>query len=203
MPRFTPITQDALAERIARQLRESGGQLVAVDGADAAHPLAFARLAAGRLRADGRPAELVSVHDYVRPASLRMEFGRDETAYRTGWFDYPALRREVLDPLRTDGRWLPALWDEAADRSARALRRRASPGTVLFVAGPMLLGRDLPFDLTVRLDLSPAALARHTAETDAWTVPALLAHDREHPEPPDYFLRWDHPDRPALRTEAG
>lgn len=200
MPRFAPITQDALAETVARRLRESGVQLVAVDGADAARPLDFARLAAGRLHADGRPAELVSLHDFVRPASLRMEFGRDETAYRTGWFDYPALRREVLDPLRTDGQWLPALWEEKTDRSARAVRRRAHPGTVLFVAGPMLLGRDLPFDLTVQLDLSPAALTRHTPAPSAWTVPALLAHAREHPGSPDYFVRWDHPDRPALRT---
>ncbi|NKY60880.1 hypothetical protein [Nocardia flavorosea] len=202
MPRFTPITQDALAERVARRLRDSGGQLVAVDGADAAHPLVFARLAAGRLRAEGGTAETVSLHDFVRPASLRMEFGRDEIAYRTGWFDYPALRREVLDLLRTEGQWLPALWDEAADRSARAVRRRARPGTVVFVAGPMLLGRGLPFDLTVRLDLSPAALTRSTPAADAWTVPALLAHDREHPEAPDYFVRWDHPDRPALRTSS-
>ncbi|WP_280423187.1 hypothetical protein [Nocardia carnea] len=203
MPRFTPITQDALAETVAQRLRDSGGQLVAVDGADAAHPPTFARLVADRLRGDGRPAELVSLHDYVRPASLRMEFGRDETAYRTGWFDYPALLREVLEPLRTDGQWLPALWDEAADRSARAVRRRASPGTVLLVAGPMLLGRGLPFDLTLRLDLSPAALTRRTATSDTWTVPALLAHDREHTETPDYFVRWDHPDRPALRVDSG
>ncbi|MEU1980383.1 hypothetical protein [Nocardia sp. NPDC019395] len=201
MPRYTPITPDLLADTVARRLLDSGDrQLAAVDGADAAHPLEFARLAADRVRTGGRPAELVSLHDFVRPASLRMEFGRDESAYRTGWFDFAALRREVLDPLREQGRWLPALWDEAADRSARARTRRADPGTVLFVAGPMLLGRGLPFDLTVRLDLSASALARRTPAADAWTVPALLAHDRDRTEQPDFFLRWDHPERPALRT---
>lgn len=201
MPRFTPITQDALAELLTARLREiEGRRVVAVDGADAAEPLGFAHLIVERARADGRTAEAVSLHDFVRPASLRMEFGRDETTYRTGWFDYAALRREVLDSVRVNGRWLPALWDEAADRSARAEFRRAAPDTVLVVAGPMLLGRGLPFDLTVRLDLSAAALHRGTSAEDAWTVPALLAHDRAHAEPATFFVRWDHPDRPALRT---
>ncbi|MEU4315410.1 hypothetical protein [Nocardia sp. NPDC024068] len=201
MPRFTPITPDALVELLTERLRVlDGHRVVAVDGADAAHPLEFAHHAAGRVRDDGRPAEVISVHDFVRPASLRMEFGRDEISYRTGWFDYEALRREVLDPIHRTGTWLPALWDEAADRSARARPHTALPATVLFVAGPMLLGRGLSFDLTVRLDLGAAALARGTPGEDAWTVPALLAHDRHHNETPTYFIRWDHPDRPALHT---
>ncbi|MGW0178524.1 hypothetical protein [Nocardia sp. NPDC003345] len=203
MPRFTPITPDALAELLTERLRpRDGHRVVAVDGADAAAPLDFARRVARRVHADGRPADVVTMHDFVRPASLRMEFGRDEISYRTGWFDYPALRREVLDPFHRDGAWLPALWDETADRSARARPRTALPATVLFVAGPMLLGRALPFDLTVKLDLTPAALTRRTPREDAWTVPALLTHDRDHPEPPDYFVRWDHPHRPALRTDT-
>lgn len=204
MPRFTPTTPDALAELVTRDLRTLDGyRVVGVDGADAAHPLGFAARAAERVRADGRPAETVSLHHYVRPASLRMEFGRDETSYRTNWFDYSALRREVIDAVHHTGTWLPALWDEAADRSARARRRTALPGTALFVAGPMLLGRGLPFDRTIRLDLGAAALTRGTPDEEAWTVPALLAHDGEHGATADYFVRWDHPDRPALRTGAG
>ncbi|WP_327150622.1 hypothetical protein [Nocardia sp. NBC_01329] len=203
MPRFTPTTPDALADLVTRTLRTlDGHRVVGVDGADAARPWDFARRAADRVRADGRPAALVTLHDFVRPASLRMEFGRDEIAYRTGWFDYSALRREVLDPVHHAGIWLPALWDEAADRSARAQRRTALPATVLFVAGPMLLGRGLPFDLTVRLDLGAAALTRGTPDEEAWTLPGLHAHDREHSETPDHFVRWDHPDRPALRIDA-
>lgn len=203
MPRFTPITPDALAELPARRLRAlAGRRVVAVDGADAARPVDFALCAADRVRADGRPAEVVRLHDFVRPASVRLEFGRDETSYRTGWFDYAALRREVLAPLRSAGTWLPALWDETTDRSARARRRPALPETVLFVAGPMLLGRTLPFDLSVRLDLSPAALTRVTPDDEAWTIPALLAHACDSTETPTYFVRWDHPDRPALRVDA-
>ncbi|MEU2252177.1 hypothetical protein ABZ540_03250 [Nocardia xishanensis] len=200
MPQFVPITQDGLADLLVDRVSAlPGRRLIAVDGADAAQPAAFARLAAERLRGTGRSAEVLSLHDYVRPASLRMEFGReDEYSYRTAWFDYDAVRREVVGALREHGRWLPALWDEAADRSARAAVRAAPADLVLFLAGPMLLGRDLAFDLTVRLDLSEAALRRRTPRDEHWTIPALLRYDRENPEMPTFSARWDHPDRPAL-----
>ncbi|WP_428981500.1 hypothetical protein [Nocardia brasiliensis] len=197
--RFVPITQDALAGQVVERLRGLDGyRVVAVDGADAAEPVEFARRIAAALRDTGRPAEVVSLHDYVRPASLRMEYGSDELSYRTAWFDYDAVRREVIDALRADGRWLPALWDETTDRSARATIRTALPGTVLLVAGPMLLGRPLDFDLTVRLEMSEPALRRTTPPELHWTIPALRHHS-ETPTTPTFFARWDHPTRPALR----
>ncbi|WP_280395167.1 hypothetical protein [Nocardia brasiliensis] len=199
VPQFVPITQEALAAQVVDRLRELGGyRVVAVDGADAAAPVEFARRIADALRSTGRAAEVVSLHDYVRPASLRMEFGSDELSYRTAWFDYDALRREVIDALHADGRWLPALWDETTDRSARATIRTALPATVLLIAGPMLLGRSLPFDLTIRLDMSEPALRRTTPPDLHWTLPALRHHD-ESPTTPTFFTRWDHPTRPALR----
>ncbi|MET7769757.1 hypothetical protein [Nocardia sp. NPDC005366] len=206
MPNFVAITPDRLAESIAAAvLDRTGHTVIAVDGADAADPVAQARRFADALREVGRSAHVVALHDFIRPASLRLEFGRsDEMSYRTAWFDYSAVRREVLDALRDGDRWLPALWDEHDDRSARAAIRRAHPGTVLIVAGPMLLGRDLAFDLTVRLDMSEAALRRRTPEQERWTIEALLRHRREHPADADFSVRWDHPDRPALldRTDG-
>jgi hypothetical protein len=58
--------------------------------------------------------------------------------------------------------WLPALWDADRDRSVRADRVVAAPGTVLVVTGPYLLRWELAdaFDLVVHLDVSAAALAR-------------------------------------------
>ncbi|WP_069167460.1 hypothetical protein [Nocardia altamirensis] len=197
MPQFVPITQDALVERLIERIRPLPGyRVIGIDGADAARPTDFARRIADAVRDTGRPAEVVSLHDYVRPASLRMEFGADEISYRTSWFDYEALNREVIDALHTEGRWLPALWNEATDRSARAAIRTALPNTVLFVAGPMLLEHALPFDLTLRLDMSEPALRRTTPPTDHWTLPALL-HPQS-PTTPTFSARWDHPDRPAL-----
>lgn len=189
MPSFSPISTDALTALIAD--RTAGCRLVAVDGADAAEPLALADAVAERVRPQRR-CGVVSLHDFVRPASLRFEFGRtDELSYRTAWFDYAALQREVVEPMRAGGRFLPALWDERTDRSARAAVQEAD---VVIVAGPMLLGRGIDFDFSVHLHLSPAALQRRTPADQRWTIPALTE-----PDGPDVFVRWDHPDRPAVR----
>ncbi len=201
VPEFAALTPEALADRIAdRAFALPEPAVVAVDGADAADPVRFARTVADRAVGHGRTAAVIALHDFVRPASLRYEFGRtDELSYRTAWFDYSALNREVLQPLRTHHRYLPALWDERTDRSARATTRETPPNTVLLVAGPMLLGRNLPFDLTVSLRMSDAALHRTTSEADLFTVAALRTHEREHPDEPDFTVAWDHPTRPALR----
>ncbi|MGK8523148.1 hypothetical protein ACRS6B_17025 [Nocardia asteroides] len=203
MPRFLPISRDGLVERVIEPVLTVRSHLViAVDGADAADPVAIAHRIVEALRGAGRSADVVSLHDYVRPASLRMEFGRtDETSYRTAWFDYAAVRREVVNALRAHGRWLPALWDEAADRSARAAIRTAPPATTILLAGPMLAGRRLEADSSLRLDLSEATLRRTTPPDAQWTIPALLRHDAENPYTPDFFVRWDHPERPALRMD--
>lgn len=203
MPHFAPISPSGLVTLVTdRVLERNGPVLIAIDGADAARPTELADRIAAALRATGRAADVVALRDYVRPAALRMEFGRaDEMSYRTLWFDYDAIRREVIDAVRDSGRWLPALWDAQRDRSARAALRTAAPDAVLLVAGPMLLGRGLNFDLTVRLDMSAAALRRTTPAADQWTINALLRHSDEHPEVPTLFLRWDHPDRAALALD--
>ncbi|MEV0246398.1 hypothetical protein AB0H76_07420 [Nocardia sp. NPDC050712] len=202
MPEFTAITPTGLADLIAaRAAALPGAAVLAIDGADAADPVALAGQVADRLRTGGRPAEVIALHDFVRPASLRLEYDRaDEFTYRTAWFDYEALNREVLVALRQHGQWLPALWDERTDRSARARIRPAAPDTVLLVAGPMLLGRALDFDLTVSLRMSAGALRRRTAPADLFTVEALGAHQDAHAAEPDILVAWDHPDRPAVRA---
>ncbi|WP_067673746.1 hypothetical protein [Nocardia miyunensis] len=199
MPSFSPVTVDALVETVRdRALMLPGRAIVAVDGADAADPLGFAETIAERIRTRGRACATVSLHDYVRPASLRLEFGRDEMSYRTAWFDYAGLNREVLQALREHGRWLPALWNESIDRSARAATISATPDTILLVAGPMLLDRGLTFDLSVELRLSEGALRR--ADVEPFIVAALLRHRRDARQEPDILVAWDHRDRPALHA---
>lgn len=198
MPSFTPVGPAALAVTIAERAAEQGPWVcVAISAADAAAPLALAEDVAARLRVAGRAADIVSLHDFVRPASLRLERGHsDPDSYRWDWFDYDALDREVVRALHDQQRWLPRMWDETRDRSARAQRIDAPQGQVLVVAGPMLHGRGLVFDLTVHLAMSRAALKRRTSDTDRWTVDPLLEHDAT--AEADIVVRYDHPDRPAM-----
>ena len=198
---FTPVAPDDLTRLVAdRIVQLEGRAIVLVDGADAAEPLAFAERIADTLRATGRECGVVSLHDYVHPASLRLEYGHtDEMSYRTIWFDVDAVRREVVDSFRADGRWLPALWDERRDRSARRTVVTSGPEATLIVAGPMLLGQDLHSDVSVRLHLTSGALQRKTPTEEQWTLAAIAEYERDSATEPDITVRWDHPDRPAMR----
>lgn len=205
MSTFIPSTQQALAEQVAT-LCESHPSVtvVAVDGADCAKPVEFAAIIAGAAESVNRPSSVLSLHDYVRPASLRLESGHaDPLSYRTMWFDYDTLDREVVTSARTRGTWLPKLWDETSDRSARSARQPVHERHVIIVAGPMLLGRGLEFDVTIRLEMSEPALRRQTTPNDLWTVDAIVEHQSTVTEQVDLEVRYDHPERPALRTHLG
>ena len=127
------------------------------------------------LVAAGRPPVRVSGADFQRPAGERYQWGREDVeAFRDRWLDTGALRREVLD--RTDS-VLPALWDAARDRSARAVRVPVPPHGVVLVDGLFLLGLGLPADLVVHVSLSPAALLRRGVPE--WQLPAFASYDEE------------------------
>ncbi|GAC68838.1 hypothetical protein [Gordonia soli] len=196
---YAPVTPIGLTNRCADACVGLGGPVVvAVDGPDAAHPATLAGEVADVLRSRGRAADVVRVADFIRPASVRMEYGAtDPDTYLDGWFDYPAIDREVVSALRRDGRWLPRLWDAVADRSFRDRRRQADADQVVLVAGPMLLGRGLGFEVTVRLQMSEAALRRRTPDDQQWTIAPLLTQALGAPTA-DIEVRYEHPDRPAI-----
>ncbi len=204
MPTYRPITPAALVDACAAAFASRGGQLVGgIDGAAAADPGGLADQVAESLRTIGRPAAVVRVSDYIRPASVRMEYGRtDADSYRRQWFDYDALDREVIASLRRSGTWLPRLWDERADRSPRDPSRTAAPDQVIIVAGPMLLGRGLPLAPTIRLVMSEAALRRSTPDDETWTVGAIIEHADATGAESDLTVRYEHPERPAIETDA-
>ncbi|MBC3843133.1 uridine kinase [Streptacidiphilus sp. 4-A2] len=203
-----PLSFEALAdtvtERATRLAAPGGGRLrLAVDGAPAAGPAALADAVAERLRLLGRPTQRISADDFLRPASLRLEYGHhDADAFYDDWLDSNALFREVFDPLEPGGSGavLPALRDARSDRSVRSAPVPLPSGGVLILDGSLLLGRWFPLDLTVHLHLSPAALARRTPADQQWTLPAFDRYTAEArpTEVADLVVRADDPRRPAL-----
>ena len=204
--RVRPISSDLLVEELADHL---AGQhpdrrlRVAVDGAPAAAPERLADALVDPLRVRGRPAVRVDAGDFLRPASVRLESGRtNPDAFYTGWLDENALLREVLDPAGPggSGRVVTRLWDARTDRATREPYSQLPPGAVVVVSGPLLLGAGLPFDVTVHLSLSAAALDRRTEPADRWTLPAYQRYgDEVNPASfADVVVRVDDPRRPAL-----
>ncbi|MFD5084538.1 uridine kinase [Kitasatospora sp. NPDC058406] len=206
--KIRPISFDRLVELLAERIAAAPGadgrrQRVAVDGAAAARPGALADALVEPLRLRGRPALRVSAADFLRPASVRLEYGKqDADAFHDLWLDDGALAREVLDPLEPGGtgRVLPSLRDPSTDRSTRAPYVTLPPGGVLLLDGALLLGRWLPLELTVHLSLSPAALGRRTPPEERWTLPAFARYEAETvpTEAADLTVRVDDPRHPAL-----
>jgi hypothetical protein len=201
-----PALVDDLADRLAS--RESDSRVrVAIDGADAADPARLADALVDPLRVRGRPAVRIDTRDFLRPASLRLEFGRiNPDSFYAGWFDEAGLIREVLVPAAPDGsgRILPRLWDAGVDRAAREPYTELPSNAIVLVSGPLLLGSGLPFDFTVHLEVSAAALARRTGADQQWTLPAYRRYSAEvAPQTfADLVIRLDDPRRPAVVEPA-
>jgi hypothetical protein len=208
--RIRPVSFEILVEELAAQLlsREPDSYLrVGIDGPPAAAPERLADALVGPLRAGGRPAIRINTADFLRPASLRLEFGRrNPDTFYAGWFDESGLAREVLDPAGPggSGRVLTRLWNAETDRAAREPYRDLPPGAVLLVSGPLLLGGGLTFDVAVHLEVSAAALARRTGPDEVWTLPAYARYAEEVAPASfaDVVVRLDDPRRPALVVEG-
>lgn len=209
--RAEPITPKLLADRIVDLVLAQPADdrvRVAVDGAPGASGESLASDVAAMLPALGRPVLRIAAGDFLRPASLRFEFGReDPDVFHDEWLDVKALHREVFDPLASGGSGLvlPKLWEPRTDRSARADYVPLPPGGVLLVEGSLLLGRGLPFDVAVHLWLSPAALIRRTPSELAWTLPAYARYESE-ADPSrtaNLTARMDDPRHPALLYAEG
>jgi hypothetical protein len=206
--RLQAITWDRLADALAERILDlapadgSPWPRVALDGAPAGRPGELATRVADALRTRGRSSLVVAAHDFLRPASLRLEYGhQDPESYYSGWLDTGALWREVFGPLETGGtgRVLPDLWDPVTDRATRSPYVELPPGGVLLLHGPLLLHHWFPFDLTVHIGLSPGALRRRTPEAEHWTLPAFARYDDE-TDPAagaDVVVRADDPRHPA------
>jgi hypothetical protein len=216
-PAVRPLTPAALAAELARAASDAvdarGGVPVrlGVDGPVEADAGRLADDLAAALRDLAVPVGRVRARDFLRPRSLRLEWGRDDAdAFLDGWYDEAALCREVLDPLAAAGQdrattWLPRLRDPVTDRSYRAQPQPAPSGLVLVLDGRFLGRQPLRsrLDLLVLLDVSPSAQARRVPPDEAPRVLPAWARYLAETDPAasaDVVVRHDHPDRPALVT---
>ena len=203
--RVRPVSFSVLVDQLADRIADLGSSRlrVLIDAAPAARPADLADALVDPLRLRGRSVLRVSAKDFLRPASLRFERGRaDPDSYFDDWLDLGGLAREVLDPAGPDGTGsvLPSLWNADTDRASRASYVDVPEHGVVLLDGALLLGRWLPFELTVHLDLSPAALRRRTPADEHWTLPAFDRY-RTEVEPAtaaDVVVRVDDPNHPAI-----
>lgn len=202
---ITPVTPARLVDEVVELVDAHPGRVrLALDGPPPTQPLALAGRVADALRTRGRMAVVVSAGDFLRPASVRLEFGReDPDEFLDGWLDAGGLRREVLDPAAPSGsgRVLPRLWDADADRAHRDTYVELPADGVVLLAGALLLGRGLPLDLAVHLRMTNAALSRTLPGDEQWTLRAYAryAEERTPEAQADLVVLSDHPARPALR----
>ncbi len=202
----TPVSPDLLPDLLAETVVacEPGRPVrTAIDGADSAQVVDLAAQVAERLRVAGRAPTMIDTRLFLRPASLRLERGRtDPDAYYDDWLDVAALRREVLDPAGPGGsrQILESLRDPERDRATRAPYREIPTDAVVLVSGSFLLGRGLPFDLTVHIRQSAGALRRRIDPELRWTLPAFDRYESEvaPARTADIVVLADDPRHPAL-----
>jgi hypothetical protein len=203
-----PISPPALVDELVARLVVRPGRVRAlVDGAPPSGPYRLAEALIEPLRVAGRPALHVAAGDFLRPASVRLERGRnDADELLDGWLDVGGLIREVLGPAASDGsgRVLPRLWNAEVDRAYRDERVTLPDNAVVVVSGSLLLGLGLPGELTVHLRMSAAALARRTPDELGWTLPAYERYAAErNPGAADVLVLADDPEHPALVEADG
>jgi len=202
--RFTPATPERLVESLARWIDDRSPErgVVGFDGPEEIGTAALADSVAARLIAVGRPAVRVSTRWWWRPASLRLEFGREEidTLLR-GWVDSAALGREVIAPLAASATHIVSrLRDPATDRSLKEQFEAVPSNAVVLLDGPFLAALELDIDALVHLRVSRAALARRLPPQRQWWIPGFDRYGTEYrpDDRADVVVSYDHPSAPAM-----
>jgi uridine kinase len=169
----------ALLGAVVAELRERfprGRVRVAVDGPTAAGKTTFADELALAFAAAGRNPEVhrASVDDFLRSRADRYARGRDSAEGR--WldsYDYPLLRRVLLDPFAMGGSTGFELraFDKDADRPFTATWTTAGPDAVLTVDGSFLNRPELRplWDAVIWLDADPDERERRVDARDGLT----------------------------------
>jgi len=168
-------------DRVLQQVaaRVAGARRIAVDGVDGAGKSTLADELACVLRAQGRSVLRASVDGFHRPRDERYRPGRHspEGFYQDS-FDYPSLRRVLLDPLGPDGsgRCTVSIHDVVTDTALLQSTVVVDPAAVLVLDGIFLSRPELAgcFEATVFVQASWSA-----------TYTRMAVRDRCPPDPDD------------------
>ncbi|CAJ62317.1 MULTISPECIES: uridine kinase [Frankia] len=144
---------------------------VAIDGPDAAGKTTLADELADAVTRRGRPVVRAGVDGFHQPTHVRRRRGSmSAEGYFLDAFDYPALRRLLLDPLGPTGdrRYRDACFDHRGDTPLDRPVQRAADDAVLVVDGVFLLRAQLRdcWDLGLFLQISPAESLRRALRRD-------------------------------------
>ena len=148
---------EQLAESIAA-VRLDHPTRVAIDGVDGSGKTTLADELVEPIRRAGREVIRASVDGFHHPRAVRYTRGPDSPeGYFIDSFDYATLKRELLDPLGSEGdaSFRTAAFDYRVDRAVESPRRVAARNAVLLFDGVFLLRPELQasWDLTVWLDV--------------------------------------------------
>ncbi|WP_136707525.1 uridine kinase [Agromyces sp. H66] len=172
---------EAIAQLVHDSVPSDRRALVAIDGVDGSGKSTFARALARDITT--RPVVLIHADDFLNPASIRHRRGRSSPeGFWLDSYDYDALAREVLRPLRPsgDGRYRARSYDRATDTGTRPALRRAPRHALVLIEG-LFLHRDglvAAWDFSVFLDVPFPETARRMA-----------ARDGSHPDPDHASMR--------------
>ncbi|GAA2688890.1 MULTISPECIES: uridine kinase [Actinosynnema] len=125
-------------------VRPGGIARVAVDGVDGAGKTTFADQLADALAPLGRPVVRAGVDGFHHPRAVRHRRGRhDPEGFFADSYDYPALRRALLDPLAPGGDRLArtAVFDHTTDRPVER-EPQLVPGDAVLLLDGIFLHRD-------------------------------------------------------------
>ncbi|MEV6324263.1 uridine kinase [Nocardia sp. NPDC051787] len=146
--------------------------LVAVDGVDGSGKTTFTTELVRRLHT--RTVIVLHADDFLNPSAVRHARGRrSPQGFWLDSYNYRALRRDALDPLRPggDGWYRTASYDPGTDTIVRPTACLAPRNAVVVVEGLFLHRDELVdiWDMSIFLDVPFEVTARRMAERDGLT----------------------------------
>src|ERR1700680_1704752 len=193
---FTELAQRLVAVSPDRTIR------VAIDGVDGAGKTTFADELGSSGSALGRPVIRASVDGFHNPRVVRYQRGRHSPeGYFEDSYNYAALRKYLLDPLRPGGcrRDRPAFFDHVTDDAVPVVEVEALPRSILLIDGIFLHRPELLayWDVSIFLRTDFAVSVARCASRDGSSPDPAAPSNRRYVEGQRLYLQGCQPEAKA------